>query len=86
MMIKLISRVSVLACLATIGAHPVMAGGDHHIFELGDFVLESGKNLPDAKVSYVTHGTLRGNGENAILVPSAYLGDHHGFDFLIAEG
>ena len=86
MMIKLISRVSVLACLAMIGAHPVMAGGDHRIFELGDFVLESGETLPDAKVSYVTHGTLRGNGENAILVPSAYLGDHHGFDFLIAEG
>ena len=86
MMIKLISRVSLLACLAMIGDHPVMAVGNHHIFELGNFVLESGNNLPGAKVSYVTHGTLRGNGENAVLVPSAYLGDHHGFDFLIAEG
>ena len=24
--------------------------------------------------------------DNLVLVPSAYLGDHHGFDFLIQEG
>ncbi|MBU25709.1 MAG: hypothetical protein CMD99_06735 [Gammaproteobacteria bacterium] len=62
------------------------AGGGHKIFNLGDFDLENGIILPDAKLSYVTHGKLNKKKDNLILVPSAYLGDHHGFDFLIKEG
>ena len=62
------------------------AGGEHKIFSLGDFGRESGVILPNAKLSYVTHGKLNEKKDNLILVPSAYLGDHHGFDFLIKEG
>ena len=62
------------------------AGGEHKIFSLGDFGLESGVILTNAKLSYVTHGKLNEKKDNLILVPSAYLGDHHGFDFLIKEG
>ena len=58
----------------------------HKIFSLGDFGLESGVILPNAKLSYVTHGKLNEKKDNLILVPSAYLGDHHGFEFLIKEG
>ena len=58
----------------------------HMIFDLGDFYLESGQILPDAKLSYTTHGKLNKNMDNLILVPSAYLGDHHGFDYLIESG
>ena len=32
--------------------------GQHQIFNLGDFSLESGSILPNAKLSYVTHGEL----------------------------
>lgn len=60
--------------------------GQHQIFNLGDFSLESGTILPDAKLSYVTHGELNEAKNNLIVVPSAYLGDHHGFDFLIESG
>jgi homoserine O-acetyltransferase/O-succinyltransferase len=49
-------------------------------------VLESGITLPDAKLSYVTHGHLNAEKSNAILVPSFYSGDHHGQDFLIGPG
>ena len=42
--------------------------------------------LPNAKLSYVTHGELNKEKDNLIFVPSAYLGDHHGFDFLIEPG
>ena len=63
-----------------------MFAGEHKIFSLGDFGLESGVILPNAKLSYVTHGKLNEKKDNLILVPSAYLGDHHGFDFLIKEG
>lgn len=58
----------------------------HSIFNLGDYKLESGVILPNAKISYNTHGKLNENKDNLILVPSAYLGDHHGFDYLIKTG
>ena len=64
----------------------LFAGGTHKLFNLGDFTLESGSVLPNAKISYVTHGKLNQAKDNLIIVPSAYLGDHHGFDFLIEEG
>jgi len=62
------------------------AGGNHQIFNLGNFPLESGITLPDAKLSYVTHGSLNTEKNNAIVVPSFYSGDHHGQDFLIGPG
>ncbi|MBM4183779.1 MAG: alpha/beta fold hydrolase [Gemmatimonadetes bacterium] len=55
----------------------------HHYFQLGDFALERGGTLPGAQVLYVTHGTLNADRSNAILVPSWYGGNHHGYDFLI---
>ena len=61
------------------------SGGDHQVFELGDFQLENSEILPSAFLSYVTHGKLNGEKDNLVIVPSAYLGDHHGFDFLIQE-
>ena len=79
-------RLLATAVVTLVSAPMVFASGAHQIFELGDFALESGVVLPSAKLSYVTHGELIGKGDNAILVPSAYLGDHHGFDFLIKNG
>jgi homoserine O-acetyltransferase len=63
-----------------------LGDGGHQIFELEDFYLESGEILPAAKLSYVTHGQLNEDKDNLVLVTSAYLGDHHGFDFLIQTG
>src|SRR4029450_583974 len=65
---------------------PTDAGGNHQLFPLGNFPLESGITLPDAKLSYVTHGTLNPEKTNAIVVPSFYSGDHHGAAFLIGAG
>ena len=80
--IKIIKLLSVFFILSPF----CFAGGEHKIFSLGDFGRESGVILPNAKLSYVTHGKLNEKKDNLILVPSAYLGDHHGFDFLIKEG
>ena len=63
---------------AQLAEHP-----EHHYFELGDFALELGETLPHARVLYVTHGTLNADRSNAVLIPSWYGGDHHGYDFLI---
>ena len=64
-------------------ATPACAGGEHQLLKLGQLKLEGGATLPDAMVSYVTHGTLNADKSNAILLPSFYAGDHHGYDFLI---
>ena len=44
--------------------------GQHQIFNLGDFSLESGTILPNAKLSYVTHGELN---EAKIILSSSHL-------------
>ena len=64
----------------------LLADGNHKMFNLGDLQLESGATLTNAQLSYVTHGKLNEEKDNLIVVPSAYLGDHHGFDFLIKKG
>ena len=56
---------------------------EHHFFELGAFRPELGETLPGARVLYVTHGRLNADRSNAILIPSWYGGNHHGYDFLI---
>ena len=81
---RLYRHLFAVAAVTLFSAPLAIASGEHKILELGDFTLESGVVLPAAKLSYVTHGELKGN--NTILVPSAYLGDHHGFDFLIESG
>ena len=64
----------------------VTSEGDHQEFLLGNFHLESGTTLPDARLAYVTYGTLNEARTNAVLLPSWYGGDHHGYDFLIGPG
>ncbi len=53
---------------------------DKHVFSLGDFPLEQGAILPDAKIAYVTLGTPS---STAILLPSWYCADYTGYEFLI---
>ena len=60
--------------------------GEHQEFALGDFALETGVTLPQARLVYVTYGTLNASKSNAVLLPSWYSGDHHGYDFLIGPG
>jgi homoserine O-acetyltransferase len=81
------NQLTVFFAVFTIFLSEISLGdGVHQIFELGDFELESGEILPAAILSYVTHGQLNEDKDNLVLVPSAYLGDHHGFDFLIQTG
>ena len=55
----------------------------HHVYELGAFTIEDGTTIPQAKIVYATYGHLNARRDNAILLPSHYLADHHGYDWLI---
>ncbi len=57
---------------------------DPRFFELGDFTLQSGVILRDAKLAYATYGTLNADASNAIINPTAYGGTHTDNEWMIA--
>jgi homoserine O-acetyltransferase len=78
---------TLVATLAiTAGAQAPPADPHRKFFPLGDVKLESGTVLANAKLAYATFGTLNAARSNAVLLPSWYGSDHHGYDFLIGAG
>ena len=65
-------------------AAPVPAA--EHAFSIRDFVTESKVVLPEARVVYGTYGTLNAARDNAVLLPSHYMADLHGYEWLIGPG
>src|SRR5262252_4049609 len=61
-------------------------GGVQHEFVIKDFRTESGAVLPEARVVYGTYGQLNAAGDNAVLLPSHYMDNFHGYEWLIGEG
>lgn len=57
-----------------------------HTYVIHSFKTESGVVLPEAKVVYGTYGTLDAAGDNAILMPSHYMAEMHGYSWLIGNG
>jgi homoserine O-acetyltransferase len=57
-----------------------------HTFLLHNFHTESGVTLPEAKVVYGTYGHLNAAGDNAVLLPSHYMAEMHGYEWLIGPG
>jgi homoserine O-acetyltransferase len=55
-------------------------------FSLGDLQLEPGGVIPDARLRYATAGVLNAAGDNAVLLPSHYMADHTGYDWLVGPG
>jgi homoserine O-acetyltransferase/O-succinyltransferase len=58
----------------------------HQVFNLPRFTFESGATVPNVRVTYGTYGRLNAARDNAILLPSHYMADHHGYDWLIGPG
>lgn len=48
-----------------------------HFLTAGDFTLDSGEVLPDARLAYETYGTLNAEASNAILLFHALTGSQH---------
>ena len=60
--------------------------GEHHEFVIANFHSESGAILPVARISYGTYGHLNAARDNALLLPSHYMADYHGYEWLIGTG
>ncbi len=58
----------------------------YEVFDAGDVALQSGETLRDAKLAYVTHGTLNARRDNAIVFPTCYGGRHEDNAWLIGPG
>jgi homoserine O-acetyltransferase len=77
-------RASLAVVAALMTAAPVEA--QVHTFSVDTFALESGVKLPNATIVYATYGHLDAAHDNAVLVPSHYMADHHGYDWLLGPG
>lgn len=57
----------------------------HRLFELGDFALDGGVTLPDARLAYATYGSLNAARDNAIVFPTWFTGTHSDLEWLIGD-
>ena len=56
---------------------------ERHEYVLHNFRTESGAVLPEAHLVYGTYGRLDAAGDNAILLPSHYMADLEGYEWLM---
>ena len=56
---------------------------ERHEFVIANFKTEGGVTLSEARVVYGTYGKLNDAKDNAILLPSHYMADFHGYEWLI---
>ncbi len=85
-----------IAALAGLGPSPLRAQdapaaprpdrAHVHTFSIPNFRAENGATLPQARVVYGTYGHLNAARTNAILLPSHYLADHRGYEWLMGPG
>jgi len=58
----------------------------YEVWSPGHSTLQSGQTLSDARLAYVTHGTLNAARDNAIVFPTCYAGRHGDNAWLIGPG
>ncbi|HTS79041.1 MAG TPA: alpha/beta fold hydrolase [Myxococcaceae bacterium] len=78
--------VCVLASDGRADTPPKKPGPTPGSFTIESFPLEAGVTLPRAIVVYGTYGTLNAAKDNAVLLPSHYMAQSDGYDWLIGEG
>jgi len=76
--------VLLLVCVGV--CRPLAGQPERHEFVITNFRTESGVTLPQARVVYGTYGHLNAAKDNAILLPSHYMANFHGYEWLIGQG
>ena len=56
---------------------------ERHEFTIANFRTESGATLPQAHIVYATYGHLNAARDNVVLLPSHYMANFHGYEWLI---
>lgn len=84
---RLIALFMVLAGVPVTYAQTAAPGAEpiQHEFVIKNFKTESGVVLPEARIVYGTYGKLNAKGDNAILLPSHYMAEMHGYGWLIGS-
>ena len=77
------SLILVLLCRTLLAQNPV--AGERHEFLITNFRTESGVVLPQARIVYGTYGRLNADRSNAVLLPSHYMANYHGYEWLIGS-
>ena len=75
----------VVGCVGAVRAQTKVEPVQHE-FVIKNFKTESGVVLPEARIVYGTYGKLDAAGDNAVLLPSHYMAEMHGYGWLIGEG
>jgi homoserine O-acetyltransferase len=78
-----------LALVAALQAQPpagTAATAERHEFVIENFHTESGPILPKARIVYGTYGHLNAARDNAVLLPSHYMANLRGYEWLIGPG
>jgi homoserine O-acetyltransferase len=61
----------------------VAEAAERHEFVISNFRTESGVTLPQAHIVYGTYGHLNAAKDNVVLLPSHYMANFHGYEWLI---
>jgi homoserine O-acetyltransferase len=78
-------------CLFLLLSLPIVAAqnaaqapaSEQHEFVIANFKTETGVTLPQARVVYGTYGHLNAARDNVVLLPSHYMANFHGYEWLI---
>ena len=65
---------------------PKPGAAEHHEFIISSFHTEGGATLPLVRISYGTYGHLHAARDTAIRLPSHYMADYRGYEWLIGSG
>jgi len=73
----------ILLCRIVLAQSHVAA--ERHEFVIANFRTEGGVVLPLARIVYGTYGHLNADRSNAVLLPSHYMANYHGYEWLIGS-
>jgi homoserine O-acetyltransferase len=79
-------RIDALDAPIVTGLRYTQTMADYKLFEAGDIVLQSGITLRQAKLAYKTYGKLAASGDNVIVMPTFYSGQHTDNEAMIGAG
>ena len=73
----------ILLCRVVLAQSQVAA--ERHEFVIANFRTEGGVVLPLARIVYGTYGHLNADRSNTVLLPSHYMANYHGYEWLIGS-